>query len=294
MKSLIIGDLSILWPFSVAPTGSSLSASTHHQISVAIESLNCGIDRDFSVRRVGYKAASGVAIFELPGFARIGVFDGRSLIIDEIHCSEAELGALILANPLCALMFQRGAIVLHSAACIRDGFAHLLAGAAGLGKSVLCHGLTQSGFKTIADDFAIVDWSQELGWHVYFTTSGNAIPELAPCSPAELLGRLNPGKRIITSGDCLPGRWPIKSISILQYYSNETPAFEPLSRQQAVAGLINHTVNTPLLPVIEGRVQLYRKKLAELTGKVAVRRYWQQRGKTGLERATAVMAEELT
>ena len=69
------------------------------------------------------------------------------------RASGADLGELLVANALPALLWQRGAFVLH-AACVQipDGPAVAIAGPSGAGKSRLAAALVAGGAQLIGDD----------------------------------------------------------------------------------------------------------------------------------------------
>ena len=69
------------------------------------------------------------------------------------HPDLSDLGTLLVANALPAVLWQRGAFVLH-AACVRlaGGLTIAIAGASGSGKSRLAASLVEAGAELVGDD----------------------------------------------------------------------------------------------------------------------------------------------
>lgn len=64
-----------------------------------------------------------------------------------------DLGALLIANALPALLWQRGAFMLHAAAVQQlEGFAYALAGRSGRGKSTLAAHFVKGGSELVGED----------------------------------------------------------------------------------------------------------------------------------------------
>ena len=73
-----------------------------------------------------------------------------------------DLGALLVANALPAVLWQRGAFVLH-AACVRlpGGLTIAIAGPSGAGKSRLAAGFVEAGAELVGDDSLALNACEE-------------------------------------------------------------------------------------------------------------------------------------
>ncbi len=116
--------------------------------------------------RLTITLAAPIAPPPAPGFSR----DGDTLVYSHpsgvFRCDHdgvaispapapdlADLGALLIANALPAVLWLRGAFMLHAATVSLPGLGTLaLAGASGSGKSTLAAGLLASGAELIGDD----------------------------------------------------------------------------------------------------------------------------------------------
>lgn len=89
----------------------------------------------------------GVARFRCPGADLIEVAPAP-------HADPEEVEALLIATALPALLWLRGAFVLHAAAVVLPGSdrALAIAGPSGIGKSTLLEQLLERGARLIADD----------------------------------------------------------------------------------------------------------------------------------------------
>lgn len=107
---------------------------------------------------------------DAPGVASYDVGGGRTVTIEPAPgATGAEVARILSMAPLAALLYQRGCLAFHAAACVpplldseneRGGEtpgAILLAGSSGAGKSTLLAALVQRGWRALADELAIVD-----------------------------------------------------------------------------------------------------------------------------------------
>lgn len=68
-----------------------------------------------------------------------------------------DIRTFILGSPFGALLIQKGFLVFHGNALVKDNQAIIFLGQSGSGKSTIAYGLMQKGWKLIADDLVALD-----------------------------------------------------------------------------------------------------------------------------------------
>jgi hypothetical protein len=92
-------------------------------------------------------------LFALPDIGRFMARDGRELLMQPAEgMTAANALPFLLGTTFAALMYQRGATLLHASAVVRDGGAFAFAGHSGIGKSTLAAALGQLGGAFACDD----------------------------------------------------------------------------------------------------------------------------------------------
>ncbi len=136
----LVSDLWVPGAVGVAPRGNAPS------VRIAISDA-CAVDPD-----VQFVCEGAAIVYRHP----TGVFRCLPDNIEIAPCEPLDLddlGMLLVANALPAVLWQRGAFVLH-AACVRlpDGLTIAIAGPSGAGKSRLAASFVEAGAELIGDD----------------------------------------------------------------------------------------------------------------------------------------------
>jgi HprK-related kinase A len=145
-------------------------------------------------------------------------------------------------------------IVVHSAVVERGGFAALLPGPAGTGKSTLCAGLVMSGWRLLSDELALIE--AETGWvtpiprpislkNESIDLIRRLYPEavFGPVTPDTRKGRLAhlrpPKESVARAGELARLRW----IVLPRYQPGSRAEFSPCPRGPAFMRLAGDAFN---------------------------------------------------
>jgi hypothetical protein len=104
-----------------------------------------------------WQAAPGHFLLDVPESARYLVVNGRSLTVEP--AAGADWTGIVRGargTPMAALCYQRGWLVLHAAAAVRDDEAVLIAGDSATGKSTVVATLLARGWRLLSDDLTPV------------------------------------------------------------------------------------------------------------------------------------------
>lgn len=101
-------------------------------------------------------------LLDLPGIGRFLSAEGRritlspapGMLVDDIR-------VFATGSALGAILYQRGALLLHGSAVIRDGRAFVFCGSSGAGKSTLAAALSRSGDAFLADDVCAIELAHD-------------------------------------------------------------------------------------------------------------------------------------
>lgn len=105
-----------------------------------------------------YFEYNGDLYFIVEGVAKFRVSSGCLIEIEpEKNIEEDNLRLFVLGSALGALIHQRGLFPLHASAIEVDGKAYLFSADSGFGKSTLCQGFQNKGYKLITDDICVLD-----------------------------------------------------------------------------------------------------------------------------------------
>lgn len=97
-------------------------------------------------------------LLDLPGIARFLASDGRRLVFSPAPGIPVD-DILVFATgtAMAAVLYQRGALLLHGSAVVHEGQAYVFCGHSGAGKSTLAGALSQAGCELLCDDFCSIE-----------------------------------------------------------------------------------------------------------------------------------------
>ncbi|NGM24193.1 hypothetical protein G3576_29660 [Roseomonas stagni] len=101
-------------------------------------------------------------LLDLPGIGRFLAEDGRRLALSPAPGVALEdITVFATGTGLAAILYQRGAMLLHASAVVHDGRAFLFCGPSGAGKSTLTAALTRAGCGFLSDDVCAIEPAAE-------------------------------------------------------------------------------------------------------------------------------------
>ncbi|MFM5893577.1 MAG: HPr kinase/phosphorylase [Novosphingobium sp.] len=202
-----------------------------------------------------------------------------------------DLGTLLVANALPAVLWLRGAFMLH-AACVRlaDGTTVAIAGPSGAGKSRLAASLVEAGAQLIADDsvaLALVDDRVSAaglpgGWFARNPDTGRREFKQAPGEPAagpasiDLLA-------ILGDGDAATLSHPLAAFEALMQHRHRPQVPLLLGQQAQVlqrAARIAKGLSLAALPICNGPDEALAMAHAALDRLAREQRYGRARSST--------------
>ena len=94
------------------------------------------------------------------------VTEGKKIVWkkEKPHVDLQDIRTFLLGSPFGALLIQKGFLVFHGNALVKDGKAVIFLGNSGSGKSTIAYGLMKSGWKLLADDLVVL------------SSNGNVLP----------------------------------------------------------------------------------------------------------------------
>lgn len=99
-------------------------------------------------------------LLELPEIGRFLCEEGARLTLCPAPGAFLDdIAVFVTGTAMAAILYQRGAMLLHGSAVVHDGRAFLFCGDSGAGKSTLAAALVQAGASFLADDVCSIDLS---------------------------------------------------------------------------------------------------------------------------------------
>lgn len=109
-------------------------------------------------RGANWMADNRAVLLDLPQIGRFLSEDGRRLTLSPAPGSFLDdILVFVTGTALAAILYQRGAMLLHGSAVIQNGRAFVFCGASGAGKSTLAGALVQAGATFLADDVCAIE-----------------------------------------------------------------------------------------------------------------------------------------
>ncbi|MCX5944363.1 MAG: hypothetical protein NTZ53_03445 [Cyanobacteria bacterium] len=92
------------------------------------------------------------------GIGQFRVWGGHTIAWSRCHpqVGDQDLRTFLLSSAVGALLIQRGLLVLHGNALVKDGKAIVCLGHSGAGKSTLAYALMRQGWQLLADDLVAI------------------------------------------------------------------------------------------------------------------------------------------
>lgn len=200
----------------------------------------------------------GVCLLKYEGLSLILVSEGRAITVS--RCQPHQLNALrvILAGTaLAALVYQRGGFCLHASSVSMGGYAYLIAGRSGAGKSTSAAALVERGGTVLADDVTRLAITEAGEVYALPGLPGFRLnPDSISVLPAHAR-RLEPGvgpdlKRVAYPDATQPGRpVPVARICLLKASQQAKPIAEIVQGIDRFAAL---------------RANMFRPRLAKMVG----------------------------
>lgn len=113
--------------------------------------------RERAKREVCFQTSCQEFLFNVDGVALFYIARGNEVVIEPIgEPDEAAIRLFLLGSAFCALLQQRGYLVLHGASLEISGKGVLLTGPSGIGKSTLAAAFYDKGHRVLSDDVCVV------------------------------------------------------------------------------------------------------------------------------------------
>lgn len=107
-----------------------------------------------------WSAAHRRFLLDLPETGRFLAVDGAHILVSPAPGVPIEdVLVFVTGTMMAAIAYQRGAMLLHASAVVRNGRALLLCGQSGLGKSTLAAALCRAGCTFLSDDVSTIEQS---------------------------------------------------------------------------------------------------------------------------------------
>ncbi|WP_155006292.1 phosphoenolpyruvate carboxykinase (ATP) [Sphingomonas hengshuiensis] len=217
-------------------------------------------------------------LLNLPQIGRFLAEDGRKITV--CPAPETPLDDILVfvtGTAFAAILYQRGAMLLHGSAVVREGRAFVFCGASGAGKSTLAGALVRDGATLLADDVCAIEQPPHGGPLVH--ADGRAL-RLYPDSIATIGLGDGVGARVrrriekfhVRVGDAsdAPVAAPLAAIYMLAHANAAAPAgITPFPLLDAAQALLHQTYRRRLALAYSDRAQPARRAAA-LLGHVPV------------------------
>ncbi|WP_461637516.1 hypothetical protein [Labilibaculum euxinus] len=117
---------------------------------------------DSCVRGARYEITKDQYLLHVDNIARYYCLEGREIIVaPEPDANEEEVLLFLWGSAIAAILHQRGLVPIHASAIEHNGKAILFSGNSGAGKSTTVMNFHLKGYPLLADDIAVITWSEE-------------------------------------------------------------------------------------------------------------------------------------
>lgn len=210
--------------------------------------------------------------------------NGRSIALDPLAPIDPDvLKGWLTGVFMSVLLRQRGYLVLHASAVVKDGQAVAFMGESGWGKSTIAEYLHQQGYDLLTDDVLVLDIPKDgegvsvLPGHRFIRLREEAGREFV--GTFEALPRVNPYTtkrvRIVEDGPDRP--IPLRKLYALENVAAAAYSVEPIPAQMALLRLLGNARSKDLLSSPAFQASLM-KQCAALVGRVPVALLHRRRG----------------
>ena len=117
---------------------------------------------EFTHRGANWWSNADHCLLILPGIGRFLASGGRQLtVMPDPGIAVDDLVVFITGTVMSAVLYQRGAFLLHASAVVHDGRAYVFCGSSGAGKSTLSAALVRAGCEFLSDDLCSIRHSAD-------------------------------------------------------------------------------------------------------------------------------------
>ena len=117
---------------------------------------------DVTHRGASWTANAQLCLLELPGIGRFLAESGKRLTVSPAPGMPLEdILVFVTGTAFAAILYQRGALLLHGSAVVHDGRAYVFCAPSGTGKSTLAGALVDAGATFLADDVCSIEQTGE-------------------------------------------------------------------------------------------------------------------------------------
>lgn len=101
-------------------------------------------------------------VFQIDEVGRFLVENGSCITIEKIEgCANATLSTFLMGSAIGALLHQRGLLVLHANAVVKDDLVTIFAGESGAGKSTMAAFAMSQGYQILGDDVCAIYFDED-------------------------------------------------------------------------------------------------------------------------------------
>ena len=219
-------------------------------------------------------------VFRVADTADFHVASGRSIRFSPHACADWGLLRLyLLGSAMGMALHQRGLLVLHASAVLRDGGVSLFIGESGAGKSTLAARLARAGLDVLADDVMAIHQGAEGQLSAWpgarsFKLWADALDSLGldRTGLTEIASRTE--KYFVLNARTVPdAAYPVREVVVLDYASEgQAASMEDVPALEAVREISSNTYRSEYSSLL-GREAEHFRQCAVLAAAVPVRRF---------------------
>jgi hypothetical protein len=108
-----------------------------------------------------YQAKKDDFLFRLATVGSYRVQHGSTITVERLNsATDEEIRLFLLGSAFGAMIHQREMLPFHGSTVVKDGYARVIGGASGAGKSSLAATLVRRGYALLADDISVIKMEQ--------------------------------------------------------------------------------------------------------------------------------------